>query len=126
MADCRIDPGGVYVTGHSMGGRGALYLAYRLPDRFAAVLALSPYAPIRAWADQLVPVPLWVLHGSAHTTAPISEAKELIQAVEAAGGKPRFSALDGRDHFILDVYERPEVYDWLAQQKRQNSVTSRP
>ena len=43
IRDYRIDQQRTYITGHSMGGRGALYFAYRLPSRFAAVLALSPY-----------------------------------------------------------------------------------
>ena len=118
MQDCRIDPQRVYITGHSMGGRGALYFAFRMPSRFAAVLALSPYSPITAWSDQLARVPLWVFHGTADTAAPISETRELVQHTEAAGGHPRFSTLEGRDHFILDVYDRPEVYEWLASHKR--------
>ena len=115
--DCRIDPARVYITGHSMGGRGALYFAYRMPARFAAVLALSPYAPITAWADKLAQTPLWVFHGTADTAAPISDTRELLERAEKSGGHPRFTALEGRDHFILDVYDRPEIYEWLAQQK---------
>ena len=41
----RVDPDRVYVTGHSMGGRGALYAAYKMPDRFAAVVSLGPVSP---------------------------------------------------------------------------------
>lgn len=121
--DYRIDPQRVYITGHSMGGRGALYFAYRLPGRFAAVLALSPYSPITAWAGPLAKIPLWFFHGTADATAPIAETKELVQALEAGGGHPRFSRLEGRDHFILDVYDQPDIYQWLLQQKRMNGVT---
>ena len=123
MHDCRIDPTRVYITGHSMGGRGALYFAYRMPTRFAGVLALSPYAPITAWADQLAQTPLWVFHGTADADAPASGTRELVERAEKAGGHPRFTALEGRDHFILDVYDRPEVYDWLARQKRSAGTT---
>src|SRR5438046_1061489 len=49
VRDYRIDPQRIYITGHSMGGRGALYFAYRMPSRFAAVIALSPYSPITLW-----------------------------------------------------------------------------
>jgi predicted peptidase len=124
--DYRIDPQRIYVTGHSMGGRGALYFAYRLPARFAAVLSLSPYSPITAWGAKLAQIPLWLFHGTADTLAPIADTRELVQAAEAAGGHPRFDSLDGRDHFILDVYDRPEIYRWLLQQKRNPLASQQP
>ena len=126
IRDYRIDQQRIYVTGHSMGGRGALYFAYRLPSRFAAVLALSPYSPITAWGDKLAQIPLWLFHGAADTLAPIAETKELVQAIEAASGRPRFDSLPARDHSILDVYDRRDIYDWLLQQKRSTSLAQPP
>ena len=116
-ADYRVDPQRIYVTGHSMGGRGALYLAYRLPERFAAVISLSPLSLFTAWKDNLARVPLWIFHGRADTFAPVADTEELVQGIEAAGGHPRVDILPNRDHFILDVYDRPEIYTWLLQQK---------
>jgi predicted peptidase len=126
IRDYRIDQQRIYVTGHSMGGRGALYFAYRLPSRFAAVLALSPYSPITAWGDKLTQTPLWLFHGAADTLAPIAETKELVQAIETAGGHPRFDSLPARDHSILDVYDRRDIYEWLLQQKRSTSLAQPP
>ena len=125
LHDCRVDPDRVYITGHSMGGRGALYFAYRLPERFAAVLALSPYSPIDEWGKRLARLPLWIVNGKADATAPLADAKALAAAADAAGGHPRFSALEGRDHFILDFYERPEVYAWLLEQRRKPAAAGR-
>jgi predicted peptidase len=113
QADYRIDPNRIYLTGHSMGGRGALYLAYRQPQRFAAVIALSPLSPITAWKENLAKVPLWILHGKTDTLAPVAETQELVRGIEAAGGHPRLDILPERDHFILDIYDRPELYEWL-------------
>jgi predicted peptidase len=126
LHDYRIDADRIYITGHSMGGRGALYFSYRLPSRFAAVLSLSPISPITAWGGKLAQIPLWLFHGTADTLAPIAETKELARAVEAAGGHPRFNSLEGRDHFILDVYHRSDIYEWLLQQKRGASLTQKP
>ena len=116
----RVDPDRVYISGHSMGGRGALYAAYKMPERFAAVVSLAPSFPITAWAGNLGRVPLWMFHGSNDQFTPLKEVEELVQAVEAAGGKPEFTALPERDHYILDVYERPELYEWLARQERKH------
>ena len=114
----RIDTSAVYVTGHSMGGRGALYMAYKYPQRFAGVLAISPLSPITAWAKRLHKIPLWLIHGAKDVQAPIKDSEELISAIEQAGGKPRFTRLDGRDHFILDQYEGAAMIDWLVAQRK--------
>jgi predicted peptidase len=114
----RVDPERVYVTGHSMGGRGALYAAYKMPERFAAIISLAPVGPITAWAGKLALVPLWLFHGPNDQFTPVKEVEELIHAVEAAGGHPKLTILPGRDHYILDVYERPDLYEWLGQQRR--------
>jgi predicted peptidase len=121
----RVDPDRIYVTGHSMGGRGALYAAYKMPDRFAAVVSLGPVSPITAWAEKLGDLPLWLFHGTKDQFTPLKEVEELVHATEAAGGHPQLTVLPGRDHYILDVYDRSELYKWLAQQKRQHPASTR-
>lgn len=114
----RVDPDRVYVTGHSMGGRGALYAAYKMPDRFAAVVSLAPISPITAWGGKLANIPLWLFHGSNDQFTPLKEVEELVRGTEAAGGHPQLTVLPERDHYILDVYDRPDLYKWIARQKR--------
>jgi predicted peptidase len=114
----RVDPDRVYVTGHSMGGRGALYAAYRMPDRFAAVVSLAPVSLITAWGGKLANIPLWLLHGTNDQFTPLKEVEELVRAAETAGGHPQLTVLPERDHYILDVYDRPDLYKWIAEQKR--------
>jgi predicted peptidase len=103
----------VFVTGHSMGGRGALYLAFKHPDRFAAVAALSAFAPINDWAARLKGKRVWYFHGARDVQVPIATGDELVSALKAAGADVRYSRLDDRDHFILDAYDAPDIYDWF-------------
>lgn len=42
-----VDASRVYLTGHSMGGNGAWFLAYTHPERFAAVAPMS--GPANPW-----------------------------------------------------------------------------
>jgi predicted peptidase len=114
----RVDETRIYVTGHSMGGRGALYLAYKFPMRFAAVVPMSPLSPITAWAKQLRNVPVWLIHGAKDNDAPIKDSEELIRAIEQSGGRPKFTSLADRDHFILDLYDRNDVFDWMKEHAR--------
>jgi predicted peptidase len=117
---CRVDRDRVYVTGHSMGGRGALDAAYKMPDRFAAVVSLAPVSPITAWAEKLATIPLWLFHGPNDQFTPLNEVEELVHAIEAGVGHPKLTVLPGRDHYILDIYDRPDLFEWLAQQKRKH------
>jgi predicted peptidase len=120
----RVDPGRVYVTGHSMGGRGALYAAYKMPDRFAAVVSLAPSSPTTAWGGKLANIPLWLFHGANDQFTPLKEVEELVRATETGGGHPQLTVLPERDHYILDVYDRPDLYKWIAQQKRKPPSTN--
>jgi pimeloyl-ACP methyl ester carboxylesterase len=48
-----IDPGRIYLVGHSGGGYMALLLAARHPELWAGVSAWSPIVDLIAWADEL-------------------------------------------------------------------------
>ena len=114
----RVDDKRVYVVGHSMGGRGALYTAFKNPERFAAVVAMSPISPITAWATRLKDIPLWLVHGANDKAAPAADSDELAAAIEKAGGRARYTRLEDRDHFILDLFDKNEVFDWLLEHAR--------
>jgi S-formylglutathione hydrolase len=49
-----VDPGRMSITGHSMGGHGALTIALKHPDRYRAVSAFAPIAsPMRCpWGEK--------------------------------------------------------------------------
>jgi predicted peptidase len=118
LAKYPADATRVYITGHSMGGRGALYIAYKFPDRFAAIVAMSAYAPINEWAARLSKIPIWYMHGVKDNIAPIGDGDALVKALKAAGGNVRYSRLDDRDHFVLDLYDHSDWSDWLLEHSR--------
>lgn len=118
VAKYSVDQSRVYLTGHSMGGRGAWYLAYKHPERFAAVAPMSGGPTIIAWAGRLKAVPVWAFHGAKDEIVPLSESEDLVKAIKAAGGDVKLTVLPGRDHFILDMYENKQLYDWFLQHKR--------
>jgi poly(3-hydroxybutyrate) depolymerase len=116
----RIDPDRLYAVGMSMGARGAWYLAYRHPDRFAAIASVATFQPIVHWASsgRLRSVPVLAYHGEQDPLAPLAGIVALREALEAAGGESRLEVLPGRDHFIADVFEDPELYAWLLRHRR--------
>jgi predicted peptidase len=117
-----VDPRRVYLTGHSMGGFGTWYLAYKHPERFAAIAPVSPPFVITAWAPRLKKMPIWTFHG-AKEIAPISGTEDLIKALKNLGNNVRFTLFPDRDHFILDVYDNQDLYSWFLQHRLRSSST---
>jgi predicted peptidase len=135
-AEFAADKSRVYLTGLSMGGAGTWYLAYRHPDRFAALVAICarvrPSAtttdpivpadagePFAALAQKIKHLPIWIFHGDADATVPVEESRGIAAALKAAGGSPRYTELPGVGHNSWDAaYRSPELIDWLLAQRR--------
>jgi predicted peptidase len=113
-----IDPQRIYVTGHSMGGRGTWLLAYKHPEKFAAIVPMADAPLDNAWASQVAKVPAWAFHGTKDDLEPFERTRAFVDALKRLGAEVKFTPLTGRDHFILDAYENHEIYDWLLHHKR--------
>jgi predicted peptidase len=108
----------VYLTGLSMGGYGTWALAAAHPEKFAAI------APICGGgnpsdASKLAKLPIWVFHGGKDTTVPLRRSEEMVEALKAAGGSPKFTIYPeaGHDSWTA-TYDNPDFYKWLLAQKR--------
>jgi predicted peptidase len=118
LAENRIDPGRVYVTGLSSGAFAALELAIFRPERFAAIAVVSnPRIPEDLCA--LSKIPVWIFHGARDERVPVRMAHRLRAALEACGGRVELTAYDGDGHDAWTrAYRGPDLYDWLQEQGR--------
>ena len=92
-----IDDRRIYLTGLSMGGYGTWDALARKPDLFAAA------APICGGGDPAVAakfkhVPLWAFHGDQDTAVKPKRSREMIEALKAAGGTPKYTEYPGVGH----------------------------
>ena len=108
-----IDPDSLFLSGHSMGGYGAWFLAVRYPDRWAAIspqtahteLSLSDttmresenvkqqrfqnrllqsWSPI-TFAENLLYVPAYMMHGAKDASLPVSHSRIMCARLDALG-----------------------------------------
>lgn len=113
-----VDKDRVYLTGLSMGGFGTWSLAMAQPDRFAAL------APICGRGDPtkvgpIAHVPTWVFHGAKDTTVPLAGSQEMVDALKAAGGDPKFTIYPDAGHDSWTAtYADPEFWKWMLAQRR--------
>ncbi|MFB9828640.1 prolyl oligopeptidase family serine peptidase [Lederbergia wuyishanensis] len=81
-----IDPDRIYITGISMGGMGTWSLIQSHPELFAAAIPVCGTGNVNL-GKNLVNLPIWVTHSADDTTVPVSGSRNMINAIEAAGGK---------------------------------------
>lgn len=114
-----MDAKRLYITGISMGGYGTWDAISRWPDRFAAAAPVCGGGDMRQ-ADKLTKIPIWCFHGDKDTAVPVLRSRNMIEAIKAAGGNPKYTEYPGVGHNSWDkAYADPELYDWMFAQKLQ-------
>jgi predicted peptidase len=117
-ADLNVDADRVYLTGLSMGGFGTWALAIREPDRFAALVPVCGGGD-RFRASQISHTPAWVFHGAKDPVVPLEKSEEMVNALKAGGGEPRFTVYPEAEHDSwTETYENDELYEWLLAQSK--------
>jgi predicted peptidase len=137
----RVDADRVYLVGLSMGGNGAWYLAYRFPERFAAMVAIcgwfvpraaqptsEPVVPERdgdpdsALTARLERLPIWILHGDSDPVIPPEDSRRIAARLQSLDASVRFTEFEHTGHDAWDpAFADPELPAWLLSQRRPRS-----
>ena len=117
--DYRTDADRVVLTGVSMGGQGAWSLAAADPGRWAAIVPVCHGGDANS-AARLKDIPCWCFHGDADKTIPVQQSRDMVQAVQDAGGRPLYQELPGVGHNDCPdrAYALPDLWEWLLLQNR--------
>jgi len=128
------DPQRIYLTGLSMGGYGTFYLASRHPGKFAAMAPICggvvpppsfPFPPDAAAhipieqpyetiAKKIDNMPIWIFHGDADNVIPVTESRQMTEALRAMGGNVKYTEYAGVNHNSWDkAYAEPDFISWL-------------
>lgn len=113
-----VDEKRVYLTGLSMGGFGTWYLACDYPERFAAIVPICG-GGLSFRAHRLREIPAWAFHGEKDPVVPAAMSRQMVDAVNAAGGTARLRVYPEAGHDSwTQTYANPELYEWLLRQKK--------
>ena len=141
IVEFNADAARVYLTGLSMGGNGAWYLAYHHANRFAAVVVVCGFvdeftgttsgvvyppivpAPVpdsdAAIAKRVMGLPIWIFHGDADKTVSVEQSRRMAAALKAIGANAQYTEFPGVGHNAWDpAYDRADLFTWLFGQRR--------
>jgi predicted peptidase len=113
-----IDANRLYVTGLSMGGFGVWDAIQRHPHLFAAAAPVCSGGDPQ-YAPQIAHIPVWAFHGADDPVVKPHRTREMIQALQGAGGQPKHTEYPGVGHNSWSpTYANPDLYAWLFAQWR--------
>ncbi|MGC3944435.1 MAG: prolyl oligopeptidase family serine peptidase [Chryseolinea sp.] len=113
-----IDANRVYITGVSRGAYGSWHFISQRPDLFAAAMPVCGAGDPNGAAN-MIDVSIWAFHGEDDVNVPVSGSRDMIAAIQKAGGEPKYTEFPNAGHNIWEyVIQTPGVFDWLFQQRR--------
>ena len=120
IASGQVDPDRIYLTGLSMGGFGSWYAAALPGGRYAALAPVCGGGD-PGWAKQYLGLPLWAFHGSDDRVVPVNRSREMIEAIRAVGGKPKYTEYPAVGHDSwTPTYADDAFHDWLFAQRQKS------
>jgi dienelactone hydrolase len=123
-AEFDIDEDRIYVMGSSMGGAGALYLAVKYPDLWAAVGAGAP--PIRRATHgetidgiaNIRHMPIILVHGDRDASVTVDVSRRLATYMQELGMTYDFREIPGGTHPDAIRMGAPWIFSFFDQYKR--------
>jgi pimeloyl-ACP methyl ester carboxylesterase len=115
--DYKVDPGRIYLMGHSMGGYGTWSIAMAHPEIFAALGPISGGGNPAGMA-KIAHIPQYVVHGDDDRTVPVTQSRVMVDAGKKAGANIVYVEIPGGSHTAVAAPQFGAMLDFFAKQKR--------
>jgi predicted peptidase len=113
-----IDENRLYITGLSMGGYGTWDALQRRPELWAAAIPICGGGD-PSGAKVMKDIPIWVFHGDQDGAVKVKRSRDMVEALKAEGGNPKYTEYPGVGHDSWTAtYRNPEVHAWLFEQSK--------
>ena len=118
VANYRVDPNRLYLTGLSRGGGAAWEMAVQYPDTFAAMAVVCGMTPLpyASWINKAMAI--WVFHGTEDESIPFSESADMVAKLRSMGYDVTFTRYEGVKHNAWErAYADESLYEWFIEHK---------
>jgi predicted peptidase len=114
------DSSRIYIHGQNPSASGALYLAAKYPEKFAALVVSSgpivydnyPFDRIKGKMG------LFIIHGDQDTSNPIAASQKFAEAAKAAGVETAYATVPGGTHLEAYLTFASQIFDFLDKHKK--------
>ena len=120
-----VDPKRIYLTGHSMGGAGTLFLASKHADIWAAVAPVAPasfkmneYRADILRGIKVGKLPILVVQGDADSVVPAANTRMWVKTMKELGLDYTYVELPGIDHGPVISASQPAVFEFFGAHSR--------
>jgi predicted peptidase len=121
----RIDPRRIYLTGHSMGGAGTLFLGSKHADLWAAIAPVAPASfMMNENRDQILKgirdagVPVVLITGDADEVVPVANTRLWAQSLRDLGLDHEYLEQPGITHGPVITSSQKTVYAFFARHSK--------
>ena len=92
---------------------------YDLPDPLLTSIGLPDGPEVyKAAAQRIGKTPVWIFHGAADDTVPVTESRAMAEALKEAGGTVKYTEYEGVKHNSWEkALDEPELMPWLLSQR---------
>ena len=114
-----VDTSRIYLHGQNPSASGALHLAAKYPERFAAVVVSSGPIVYDGYPfERLKGMGLLVIHGDQDTVNPMEASQKMAAAAKAAGVDATYATVPGGTHLEAYLTYAPQLFDFLDRHRR--------
>ena len=114
MLRWHVDTKRIYLMGVSMGGNGAWAFGSQCPELFAAIAPASGWwtANLGFPMNNLIPKPVYILHGTSDTTVPIKGARQAFTLLKKDSTSVTMREIEGGSH-VIPIEEFSKALEWM-------------
>ncbi|MFT2090778.1 alpha/beta hydrolase-fold protein [Paraglaciecola sp. 2405UD69-4] len=124
LSKYNIDQSRISLTGHSMGGEGAMRYGAINSNKISAIATSAGSAVIVPDdAPRLAQMNIWMYQGSNDHISTNELARKTVQEITNAGGSVMYKELEGVGHEVGEnFYHDPQLIDWLVAQRKEKFI----
>jgi len=109
-----VDTSRIYAHGNNFAGSGALYLAEKYPERFAAIAVSSAPIVTDQYPFERLKAGLMIIHGDLDTTNSLEAARAMAQLAKQRGVDTEWVELKEGTHLEAWAMAFPQMLDFFA------------